>query len=109
MQLRNPERQLHLRDRILRDGLSVRAAEELARSLSRDTPTGRTKKKADARAGSSGGAATDPNLQSLLGALRDRLQTQVRIEGDGRRGRIEIEYFSSEDLDRLSRTILGAA
>jgi ParB family chromosome partitioning protein len=108
LQLRNPERQLHLRDRILRDGLSVRAAEELARSLSGDLAS-RRKQKADSLAGSSDGAAADPNLQSLLGALRERLQTQVRIQGDGKRGRIEIEFFSSEDLDRLSRTILGAA
>ena len=109
LQLRNPERRLHLRDRILRDGLSVRAAEELARALSGEPSARRMKKKADALAGSSDSAAADPNLQSLLGSLRDRLQTQVRIQGDGKRGRIEIEFFSSEDLDRLSRTILGVA
>ena len=32
--------------------------------------------------------------------------TRVRIEGGGERGRIEIDYYGPEDLDRLSRTIL---
>jgi hypothetical protein len=31
----------------------------------------------------------------------------VRINGDGDRGRIEIEYFGGEDLDRLSGLLLG--
>ncbi|MBW2241015.1 MAG: ParB/RepB/Spo0J family partition protein [Deltaproteobacteria bacterium] len=96
----NPERRHQLRDRIASEQLSVRAAEALARQIS---GPGR-RLKAPARAG-----AVDPNLQSLIDALRERLQTQVRITGSGQRGRIEIDFFGPEDLHRLSQAILDGS
>jgi ParB family chromosome partitioning protein len=96
LQVSNPERRRQLRDRILNDGLSVRAAEEIARPAPReDTPRRKSR------------AAPDPHLQRLGDALRQRLQTRVRINGSAERGRIEIEYFGTEDLDRLSEVLLG--
>jgi ParB family chromosome partitioning protein len=91
LQTSNPERRKQLRDRILSEGLSVRAAEELARPRPRGE--GSTRKPR---------TAPDPNLQRLADTLRERLQTRVRINGSAERGRIEIEYFGSEDLDRLA-------
>jgi ParB family chromosome partitioning protein len=101
LSLGNPERRRHLRDRIANDGLSVRAAEALARSLA--TVSGERRAKPAARAGA---AAADPNLRQLIGLLEAHLMTRVRIEGGAERGRIEIDYYGPEDLDRLSRTIL---
>jgi ParB family chromosome partitioning protein len=97
LQAPNPERRRHLRDRIVNEGLSVRAAEAMARS----TPGAR--RKATRR----GRAATDPNLQRVVDLLRQRLQTRVRIQGDAARGRIEIEYFGEEDLGRIAGVLLG--
>jgi len=97
LQAANPERRRHLRDRIVKDGLSVRAAEALARS----SPGARRKPARSAR------SATDPNLQRVVDLMRQRLQTRVRIQGDAGRGRIEIEYFGEEDLNRLSGLLLG--
>ena len=99
LQVANPERRRHVRDRILADGLSVRAAEELAQA------SGAPRR----RKGGGPRPATDPNLQRLIDALRQRLQTRVRIQGQASRGRIEIEYFGSDDLERIAGLLLGDA
>ncbi len=100
LQVSSPERQRHLRDRILRDGLPVRAAEELARNL------GGAVRSARRRAPRS---PQDPNLQRVVDSLRQRLQTRVRVQGDASRGRIEIECFGGEDLQRIAGILLGDA
>jgi len=100
LQLQNPERRRHLRDRIVAAALSVRAAEALARSLT--TVAGeRTPKPAPASPPKPG-----PDLRHLIGQLEAHLMTRVSIEGGSERGRIAIDYYGPEDLDRLSRTIL---
>lgn len=102
LQLPNPERRRHLRDRIVEEALSVRAAEALARSLA---TVGSARSPAPARAAQAPPAA-DPNLRHLVGQLENHLMTRVRIEGGSERGRIEIDYYGPEDLGRLTRTIL---
>jgi len=94
----NPEKRRQLRDRIVREGLSVRASEGLARSIAAPKPrsVGRRRQ-------------SDPDRQRLIDNLRRRLQTRVRIAGDATRGRIEIEYFGTEDLGRLVGLLLGDA
>jgi len=99
LQVSNPERRRHLRDRVVSGGLSVRATEELAQASGATRP----RKPAAVR------AAADPNLQRLIDSLRQRLQTRVRIHGQAARGRIEIEYFGAEDLQRLAGILLGDA
>jgi len=103
LQLHNPERRRHLRDRIVAEALSVRASEALARALA--TQTGERSAARPERA-AGGPAKTDPNLRHLVGQLETHLMTRVRIEGGPSRGRIEIDYYGPEDLDRLARTIL---
>lgn len=98
LQVVQPERRRQLRDRIVEEGLSVRATEELARPRPRPesaAPRERT--------------PADPQLQRLSDSLRQRFQTRVRIRGDGERGRIELQYFGSEDLDRLLDLLLADA
>ncbi len=94
----NPERRRHLRDRIVREDLSVRASEGLARNVSKPK-----------RPRVAHRSATDPNRQMLVDNLRRRLQTSIRINGDDARGRIEIEYFGAEDLGRITNLLLGDA
>ena len=98
LQAPNPERRRQLRDRIVNEGLTVRAAEDLARPTSR-------KRGAAPRAR----PAADPNLQRVVDLLRQRLQTRIRIQGDSKRGRVEIEYFGEEDLSRITGMLLGDA
>jgi len=102
LQIDNPERRRHLRDRIVANQLSVRAAEELARSLTGTrTPTRRRPRAA--------GDALDPHLKQLVDTLRGQLQTKVRITSAGGRGKIEIEFYGPEDLHRITRAILEGA
>jgi ParB family chromosome partitioning protein len=99
LQVGNPERRRHLRDRIVREQLSVRAAEAIARPAVSKAPS----------RGAGTRASLDPNLQRVIDSLRQRLQTRVRIQGDGSRGRVEIEYFGGEDLQRIAGILLGDA
>jgi len=88
------ERRQKLRDRIVDEQLSVRATEELARPPAPGAGASRAR------------SPQDPHLQSLADGLRQRFQTRVRIKGSPERGRIEIEYFSGEELDRLADSLL---
>ena len=97
LQTGNPERRRHLRDRIVAEHLSVRDVEQLARD------GGKPARASKPRAGS---RSADPNIQNLVEILQKQLQTRVRIQGSAERGRIEIEFFGAEDLDRISRLLL---
>ena len=49
----------------------------------------------------------DPNVKAAIQAMEHRLGTKVRIhEGARGKGRIEIEYYSAEDLDRIYEIIV---
>ena len=96
LSITSPERRRQLRDRIVAEQLSVRAAEEIARPAPRvATEPERVR------------ARQDPHLQSIADALRQRLQTRVRVKGTADRGRVEIEYFGAEDFDRITGVLLG--
>lgn len=94
----SPERRRHLRDRVVAEGLSVRATEELARQLAGPTRRRRSPRRA--------GDPEDADLRALLGRLRDHLQTRVRLAGSPARGKLEIEFYGPEDLGRIAATIL---
>lgn len=94
------ERRRMLRDRIVADGLSVRRAEEEARTLGAAVrPPRRARKTAD---------ILDADTARVVDALRSRLQTKVQLRGSAARGRLEIEYYGPEELHRLVELILVA-
>ncbi|MCL5022173.1 MAG: ParB/RepB/Spo0J family partition protein [Nitrospirae bacterium] len=80
--------------RIIHKGLSVREAEGLAKKLGRAP-----KKTAHHR--------KDAQIESLQEKLVRSLGTKVRIHHKGKRGKIEIEYYSLEELDRLLDLLMG--
>jgi len=52
--------------------------------------------------------AQDPNVKAALQEMQRVLGTRVRIVEKARKGgRIEIEYYSAEDLDRIYTAIVG--
>jgi ParB family chromosome partitioning protein len=52
-------------------------------------------------------SAQDPNVKAAVDELERALGTRVRIvELTEQRGRIEIEYYSQVELDRLFQTIV---
>ena len=99
LQLQSPERRRHLRDRVVAEKLSVRATEELARSLAGPSRRRKSPRRPD---------TLDPDTQRLLDQLRDRLQTRVKLSGSPQRGRLELEFYGPEELGRIARAILGA-
>ena len=91
--LRVAAQQIQLAGRIVRKALSVRAAEELVRAVQDGGQQSAAKK------GPSGQVATA--VRAVEQNLTRTLGTKVRIRGTGARGRIEIEYYSQDQLNGL--------
>lgn len=94
--LQDPEAQAMLADKIVGEGLSVRAAESLAREQGQKPP--RQKKEPP---------ATDPDLAAAEASLREWLGTKVSIQGNSQRGRIVIEYYNAELLQGIYDLLRG--
>ncbi|ABA90373.1 ParB-like nuclease domain protein, putative transcriptional regulator [Syntrophotalea carbinolica DSM 2380] len=85
-----PLQLLKVRDQVLAKRLSVRETEALVK---------RTKKLAMSPPPPP--KKTDPNMQALEDNLKQSLGTKVKIVSKKKGGKIEISYFSADDLDRL--------
>lgn len=77
-------------DRIIKQGLSVR---DLERICSLKKKPGPEKPK-------------DPHILALEDTLSESLGTKVRIHKKGKKGRIDIEFYSEADLDRILSKII---
>ncbi len=86
--------------KIVKHNWSVRETERRIKHASQDTPV--TSKQVPKQA--------DPNVRAAEAKLRRHLGTQVQIlpGKTGSAGRIEIEYYSSLDLDRLYNIIISS-
>jgi ParB family chromosome partitioning protein len=101
LSLVNPADQQLLFKRIMDKGISVREAEELAAAFSAG------KRQAQKpRRGSQAAARKEPEVREIEQKLIEKLGTKVDLKGNGSKGRIEIVYYSSEDLERLLEIIL---
>ena len=83
-------------DQVMRQGLTVRATEKLVQKLqSGDPGTGEKVNKRN----------TDPETEAMIRALTSRLRehftTHVSISHSEKKGRIELEYYGNDDLQRL--------
>ncbi len=99
LSLENKEKQKELCGLIIKKGLSVREAERLAKRWSAKLQKTKSsvKRKGD----------LESQLHSLQDSLRKCLGTKVHITQKRNGGKIEIEYFSHEDLERIVEVILG--
>lgn len=92
--LEDSELQIQAAQEIVDQGLSVRDTEKLVKKL--QTQADR-KPKAEKQ--------IDPEREHLYRQLEENMKsvlgTQVRINNRGNKGKIEIEYYSQDDLDRL--------
>jgi ParB family chromosome partitioning protein len=96
-----PEGQKSLFQAILTEGLSVREAEERAQGLNAGAPPKITGTQ------SPSASRVPAEIADLQQRFMERLGTKVSIKGTAVRGRIEIDYYSSEDLDRLYEVLGG--
>jgi ParB family chromosome partitioning protein len=91
------ELQREVAEKVVAQGLSVRQVEALTQRM---TETRKTKSPKD--------VSLDPNVKAAIQELERILSTKVRIvEKSNNSGRIEIDYFSAEDLDRIYTAIAG--
>lgn len=91
--------QQSLAEKIAAEGLSVRAAEALARQAGEtgDKPVKKEKKAPPLQ---------DSDLAAAEARLRERLHTKVSIQGTNAKGRIVIEYFNAGDLQTIYDALL---
>src|SRR6266540_2716140 len=102
--LKAPEEQLLAAETVLRRNATVRGTERLVARL---LGVGRSRRKSR-RAGSepSPAAAGPTAVKDLQNRLQEHLATHVTIHHGDKRGRIEIEYYGNDDLQRIV-TALG--
>lgn len=97
--INDPMVQRRLAHKIAKHKWSVRETEQRVKNLT-NPPEARTQKPTH---------HSDPNVRAAEAKLRRALGTQVRIQParSGTPGRIEIEYYSMEDLDRIYTFMMG--
>ncbi|MEU0136463.1 ParB/RepB/Spo0J family partition protein [Streptomyces sp. NPDC006296] len=89
------EEQDRLAHRIVAEGLSVRAVEEIVNLLGSE-PTSSAKPR-----GPRAGGRVSPALSDLASRLSDRFETRVKVDLGQKKGKIVVEFASMEDLDRI--------
>ena len=107
LSIKDKDAQLLASDQILKKKLNVRAAEKLAQTFDPSALGNDTAKSLAAGAASSP-AAPDAHLRALQNKLRDRFATHVMIHPGSKKGRIELEYYGDDDLQRIL-DLLGVA
>ena len=85
----------NLANRIVAEGLTVRAVEEIVASGGAKVKAGSVRR----------GKILAPKLKQISDDLADHLDTRVRVELGKKKGKIVIEFATIEDLERISKVI----
>jgi ParB family chromosome partitioning protein len=96
--LPDAEAQVRLASRIVAEGLSVRATEELV-STGESAPAARAARSRAPQA---------PGLDDLAGSLSDLLETRVTIDMGRRKGKLTVEFATMDDLRRVVAIMVPA-
>jgi ParB family chromosome partitioning protein len=80
-----------LANRIIAEGLSVRATEEIVSSYQPAKATGKIR----------AGKLLSPRISEIANELSDQLDTTVKVELGKKKGKIVIEFATYEDLERI--------
>jgi ParB family chromosome partitioning protein len=95
----NPADQRILYQRILNESLSVREAERLAAGFNKGIRSSEKDKKKKSE------KPVSPEVQEIEQKFLDVLGTKVNLKGGLQKGKIEISYYSKEDLERIYEII----
>ena len=87
--LEDDKAKIELAKLVIKEDISVRETERLARKQIKTEPTGKKTKK------------RNPYYDEVELALSDVLQRKVRVTKSTKKGAIEIEFFDDEDLKKL--------
>lgn len=93
-----------IRDAIIKNGLSVRQTEKMIKKVCSSSSPTHTK--------SNKSTKTEEEIpvsytKALITQMTNHLNSKVTISQNGSRGKIEIDYYSLDDLDRVTTMILG--
>lgn len=101
LSLEDTQKQEEIATRILDEKLSVRETERIVKSLDSKKTHREKPKEAD---------DIDPVfIRDAENRLKEAVGTRVRVSHKNNKGKIEIEYYSNEDLDRILDFITGKA
>ncbi|MDX8363549.1 ParB/RepB/Spo0J family partition protein [Cytobacillus sp. Hm23] len=89
--LKNKEKTKKLAEKVINEQLNVRQLEQLVQQLNKDVPRETSKPKKE----------KNIFIRERESILRDRFGTPVVIKQNKKKGKIEIEFFSEEDLERI--------
>jgi ParB family transcriptional regulator, chromosome partitioning protein len=87
LSIEDPALQMQLANRIIKEDLSVRQIESLSRAVNK--PTEKVV------------LAQDPYTAALEGSLSTHFKARVKIISRGKKGKIEIQYHSEDELNRI--------
>lgn len=93
--VKDKKHQYTLADQVIRHKLTVRQTEKAVHELNNPAPT------QPSLPGTSSSSTVDPNLTRLQNMLRDHFGTHVKISDNGKKGKIELEFYGGDDLQRL--------
>ena len=99
LSINSTEEQIRVWQTIQNEQLSVRQTEELIKQLTNPDNVSRETKKPNLKNGVK--PNRDPNLLELEEELQLSLGTKVTIKPSGSGGKIEINYYSNEDFERI--------
>jgi len=83
--------------RIVDKGISVREAEKMAGAQTRGKKGART----EGRSALDVNRRAGPDIRALEEKLIEKLGTKVEVRGSSSKGKIQISYFSADDLERI--------
>jgi ParB-like partition proteins len=95
--IEDDEFKLKLKKRILSEGLSVRDVERLIRDLKAGV---RVEKRSQT-------VILDPQIKYIEQEMTKILGTKVKIKARGAKGKVVIDYYNAEDLDRIFNAMIG--
>jgi ParB family transcriptional regulator, chromosome partitioning protein len=98
LSIADPQAQERLAQRIVAEGLSVRAVEEIVALGSEDVPAKPTRKP-------TGNRPVAPALRVLADRLSDRFETRVKVELGRSKGKITVEFATIDDLERIVKSM----
>lgn len=97
LSLEDNGKQLEIANRIMDENLSVREVENIVRKINETKAPNKLKKKTQTK--NSQFVEMEENLRMLF-------NTKVNIITGNKKGKIEIEYYSKDDLERILETIM---
>ena len=101
LSLDDPQAQERLAQRIVAEGLSVRAVEEIV-AVGDDTPAKSHRRTATRK-------PVAPALRHLADRLSDVFETRVKVEFGRNKGKIVVEFATIDDLERIVKTMTPEA